>query len=106
MSTAGRRPSRPVRETGRRKLSPLSATMVACIDDALEAGGELIRYQGGYWAARNAPRASDGIPRPYHGTPTVEALVARGEAEYSEYRDGRNGQFPIAVRIGPKSERA
>lgn len=83
---------------------PLSATMVACLDDALEAGGELVRYQGGYWAARNAPRAHDGIPRPYHGTKTVQALVDRRAAEYSEWRDGRNGQFPIAMRVLPTKQ--
>lgn len=77
---------------------PLTATMVACLDDASEAG-ELIRYQGGFWAARGAPRGFDGIPRPFHGSSTVQALVSRGCAEYSEWRDGRGGSFPIAMRL-------
>jgi hypothetical protein len=73
--------------------------MVACIDDAQNAGGELVRYQGGYWAARNGPRAHDGIPRPYHGTSTVEALISRGYAEYTEWRDGRSVRFPVAMKL-------
>lgn len=77
----------------------LTATMVACLDDARAAGGELVRYRGGFWAARNAPRCHDGLPRPYWGTSTVEAIVARGEAAYTEWRDGRSGRFPVAMRV-------
>jgi hypothetical protein len=85
-----------------KRLKPLSATMVFCVDDTHEAGGELVRYQGGYWAARNARRGHNGIPFPYHGSSTVQALVDRNVAEYSEYRDGRNGRFPIAMRLLPE----
>jgi hypothetical protein len=82
---------------------PLTATMVACIDDARDAGGELIRYQGGYWAPRGA-----GHPlttrTPYFGTPTIHAIVTRGYAEYSEHQDRRaGGTFPIAIRLLPES---
>ncbi len=81
-------------------VKALSATMTECLDLALENGGELVRYQGGFWAARNAVRAShDGIPRPYHGARTIEALLARGHGEYSEWREGRNYRFPIAVKL-------
>lgn len=78
----------------------LTATMVACIDDARAAGGELVRYQGGYWASRGGPHPANGH-RTSHGTPTVHAIVTRGYAEYSEHRDGRNGPFPIAIRLLP-----
>lgn len=81
------------------KPKPLTATMVACIDDMREAGGEFVRYQGGYWAARNGPRACDGIPRPNYGSSTVQAIIDRGEATYTEWRDGRNGRFPIAIKL-------
>lgn len=80
---------------------PLSATMVACIDDANAAGGELVRFQGGFWAARNGPRDYLGIPRPYHGASTIKALIERGAAEYTEWKEGRDFRFPIAVRITP-----
>lgn len=78
----------------------LSATMVACIDDAREAGGELVRYQGGYWAPRGRSMRHDGAPvGSYHGASTVHAIVTRGYAEYSEHREGRGGRFPIAIRL-------
>lgn len=89
----------------------LSATMVECIDMAQEAGGELIRYQGGYWAPRGShPLTSSpetwgsgrSLPR-YHGTPTVHALVTRGYAEYTEHREGRHNNFPIAMRLTSKA---
>jgi len=82
-------------------IGNLSATMVSAIDLALESGGELVRYQGGYWAARGKPHPSFGQTECY-GTKTIEALVARGCAEYSEHRDGRNGRFPVAVKLTPK----
>ena len=76
----------------------LTATMVLCFDMARDAGGELVRYQGGYWAPRGVhPRALRGGV--WHGTPTVEALVARGHATYTEHRPGRGGDFPIAMRL-------
>lgn len=78
---------------------PLSATMVACLDDATEAGGELVRYQGGFWAPRNAPRNGNGIPQPWHGSTTVQALVTRERADYSEWKDGRGGRFPVAMKV-------
>jgi hypothetical protein len=89
------------------KAKALSATMVACIDMAREAGGELVRYQGGFWAPRGAhPLAQDpakfgsgrGLPT-YHSTPTVHAIVTRGFAKYSEHREGRHSTFPIAIRL-------
>jgi hypothetical protein len=79
---------------------PLSATMVDCIELARTHGGELVRFQGGYWAGRNAPRMPhDGIPRPYCGGSTVNAIVTRGYAEYSEWREGRSFKFPIAIKL-------
>lgn len=79
----------------------LSATMVACIDMALENGGELVRYQGGYWAPRGAhPRATH---TPSHGTPTVEGLVRRGQAEYTEWHNGKFKVFPVAMRLTPQA---
>lgn len=82
----------------------LSATMVACIDDAQAAGGELIRFAGGYWAKRGAAiQSHNGAPVGAHGTSTVNAIVTRGYAEYSEHRDGRNGPFPIALKLTAKA---
>lgn len=99
----GRNLPRNLSEDGSAVMKPLSATMVACLDDAQENGGELVRYQGGYWADR-----AGGHPltnrRAYHGATTVQALVARGYAEYSEHRLGSAGrEFPIAMRVKEQS---
>jgi hypothetical protein len=80
---------------------PLSATMVACIDMARDAGGELVRYQGGYWAPRGVchPTRSTGTDCGWHNSSTVQAIVSRGHAKYTEHRRGRSGEFPIAMRL-------
>jgi len=70
--------------------------MVECIDMARDAGGEIVRFQGGYWAPRgDHPRNR----APSHGDRTVTAIVSRGWAEFTEYRDGRRGRFPIAMKL-------
>jgi hypothetical protein len=35
----------------------------------------------------------------YIGTSTVEALRTRGYLTYTEYRQGRRGDFPIAAEV-------
>lgn len=81
---------------------PLTATMVACIDDTLEAGGELVRFQGGFWATPGAHPTVDR--RIYYGTPTANAIVARGYAEYTEHRErATGGSFPIRMRLIPEA---
>jgi len=59
--------------------------------------GALCRYPGGFW------QAPGGYQRwaKHFGTPTVEALVTRGLAEYTEWRDGRNGRFPVRCELAP-----
>lgn len=76
----------------------LSATMVACIDFAREHGG-LVRFQGGFWTKAGAGWLGIAPDAEWFGTSTVDACVSRGELAYSEYRDGRNGRFPIAAII-------
>ena len=79
---------------------PLSATMVCALDDIQEHGGEIVRYQGGYWSWRDvARRPHDGVPEFSYGTNTIHALVTRGELEYSEWKENRRGKFPIAARV-------
>lgn len=86
---------------------PLSATMAIALADTIDHGGKLIRHVGGYWSWPNCPkRQHDGVPEEYFGTSTVEALVARGAFEYVEWKDGRNGKFPIAVAVKKSAEDA
>lgn len=74
-------------------MSELSATMRAALDHASKNGG-LVRSPGGYWG----PRAPCGCPLTF-GTSTINALVSRGLAEYTEWKDGRNGSFPIRMAV-------
>lgn len=58
-------------------------------------GGKLYRHPGGFWCQEKVgPRTSA-----YFGTPTIAGLRARGYVEYTEWRDGKGGQFPIEVSL-------
>lgn len=85
--------------------SAVSVTMASCLSDMMDAGGELCRFQGGYWAPEKGARDHRGIPHPYHGTSTVEALVARGLAEYTQWQQRSRGdsKFPVRVKITVKA---
>lgn len=81
------------------RIELLSATMAICMAETVEHGGKLIRHAGGYWSWPNCPRGSDGLPFTHFGTKTVEALVARKQMAYVEWREGRIGRFPIAAQV-------
>ena len=72
----------------------LSPEMLRARDLALrEGGGKLHRFPGGFWRVAAAHSA-------WFGTSTVQALVRRGAAEYTEWRrhgSGEGSQFPIEV---------
>jgi hypothetical protein len=76
----------------------LSRTMLAAHRHAMANGGRLRRFPGGFWMRPNAKGRGDG---PYFGTSTIEALVARGVAEYTEWKEGRGGWFPVEVTVKP-----
>jgi hypothetical protein len=80
---------------------PLSATMAAGLADIIERGGKIIRHQGGWWTEPGAtPRATIGHPFDWWiGGSTVQALVRRGEIEYTEWKQGRGLNFPIAAAV-------
>lgn len=80
------------------KLSP---TMINCIAMATESGGELVRYQGGYWAPRGGHPVVKKVA--WHGATSISALVRCGYAEYTEHREGRHGTFPIAMQLTAKA---
>lgn len=72
----------------------LSHEMKNCITFARSGNGKLYRQPGGFWKKEEF--------EPYgisYGTPTIEALVKRGLAEYTEWKDGRRGRFPVVVEI-------
>lgn len=76
----------------------LSPTMAAAIDFARRHGGVLARFVGGFWSFHSCTRDHNGVPTEYFGTTTIEALVARGAMEYSAWREGRGGRFPVEAR--------
>ena len=85
---------------------PLSATMAIALAEALDHGGKLVRHAGGFWTYPNCPRyPHNGYPEWYIGASTIKALVARGELVYTEWKQGRNHNFPIATGIAPTPDR-
>ncbi len=79
----------------KKKAAELTPKMLKAIDRMKAHGNKFVRYPGGYWAANDWHRWHG----PCFGTSTIEALVRRGIAEYTEWRDGHNGRFPIEVRL-------
>lgn len=80
----------------------LSTTMQQCVD-YIRTHGAIHRHQGGFWANAGWILHSG----PYFDAGTLNALVKRGVIEYSEWRGGRSGRFPIkAVLLAPAPESA
>jgi hypothetical protein len=79
------------------KKHELSPTMLEAQALAAKYGGQLERYPGGFWSVPGISQWSRGYP--FFGTTTVHAMVKRGVATYCEFRGGRNGDFPVKVRI-------
>lgn len=75
----------------------LSPTMLAAYEVIKEGGGKLHRFPGGYW--RTVENANI-----YFGMQTVHALVTRGVAFYSNYRDGIKGRFPVEITLEPEKK--
>jgi hypothetical protein len=75
-------------------VSALSATMLDAVRYATEHKA-LCRYPGGFWQAPGGYQ----VWAQHFGTATVEALVKRGVAAYTEWRDGRNGRFPVRCEL-------
>lgn len=53
------------------------------------------RHPGGFWWEKD-PQSNY---RSGFGTNSVEALVRRGVAEWTQWQEGRNGRFPIQARL-------
>lgn len=88
--------------------APLSSTMRAAIAHALKHRGSLVRLAGGYWVgerdADSHPQSVGGVT--YFGTATVDALVSRRLASYTERRAGRMGEFPVRLTLLPAAQEA
>jgi hypothetical protein len=77
------------------KLSP---TMQHAITLAKSDGGRLMRFEGGYWSVPQWAADSRGLI-PSFSTNTAHALVTRGVAEYTEWKENRNGRFAVALKL-------
>lgn len=82
-------------------ISHLSESMLKAIKCMAEHKA-ICRYPGGCW---QAPRGYEKWMRSL-GTRTVEALVRRGLAEYTEWKEGRSGRFPVRCELRPDIHRA
>jgi hypothetical protein len=76
-----------------KQSTALSRPMLEAVRLARDHGDKLKRFPGGFWTAPQW-----GIARTF-GTPTIEALVKRGYAEYTEWVDGRSGRFPVEITL-------
>ena len=72
------------------KNNPLSSTMLAALRAARANGGKLVRLPGGFWMAGGGCS---------FGTTTIQSLVMRGYMQYTDWKDGRHGNFPIEATI-------
>jgi hypothetical protein len=73
----------------------LSPKMLEAVDHMKRHNNTMVRFPGGYWAAIGW-YAWHG---PCWGTPTIEALVRRGIAEYTAWKEVRGGKFPIKAKL-------
>jgi hypothetical protein len=79
-------------------MNDLTVTMQQAITLMKRNGGALHRFPGGFWAAEGFRQ--NGIYRmPSFGAKTIQGLVDRGIANYTVWKGGRNGRFPIVVEI-------
>lgn len=70
----------------------LTKNMHEAVDFARQHGGKLYRHPGGFWAGPDYQQWGKSF-----GTSTVEGMVKRGAAEYTVWKDGRNGRFPVEL---------
>lgn len=79
-------------------MTDLSKTMREALTYAAYHGG-LQRLPSGFWCKPDESQWHVNPMPVSFGTPTVQALVSRGLAEYTEWKDGRNGRFPIRMAV-------
>lgn len=79
------------------KSVEISETMHAAVQFAWKNGGKLTRHPGGFW--RDAGPTMDRWGGTWFGTPTIEALVKRGLATYTQWKESGNRRFPIEMTM-------
>lgn len=72
----------------------LTPTMEKAAEFARQHGGKLHRHPGGFWAGADYKQHGTSF-----GTSTVDGMVKRGAAEYTDWKEGRNGRFPVEMTL-------
>lgn len=76
-------------------MKPLTKTMQSLIEHMRNHGGVLYRHPGGFWTEHSCYN----LRATSFGTGSIEALVSRGIAQYVDWKDGRNGRFPVKAQL-------
>lgn len=79
-----------------KQTTELTPTMQKALAQMRAAGDKMNRYPGGFWK-------TDRVNPVSFGTPTMNALHARGLVVWSEHRKraGEESSFPIQATIAP-----
>lgn len=77
----------------------LSATMAIALAEAIDHGGVLERRAGGFWTFPGAQSTARNSFEWWVGASTIQALVTRGELQYTQWKEGRGGRFPIQAKV-------
>jgi len=81
------------------KQHPLSATMVAALDEAIQHGGKLVRYAGGLWSNPGVTTNTNGEPDWYIHATTMYALSARGKVKFTHQGMVRGVLAPVSAEV-------
>jgi hypothetical protein len=68
--------------------------MAMCVAQMKQWQGEIERFPGGFWC-----EPGEVMKEPSFGSTTVQALVTRGVAVYTERKENANGGFPIKAKL-------
>lgn len=75
----------------------LSQTMISTLSWIEANGGHVFRHPGGFWTPYKTFKGYG--QEASSGTKTIHALVSRGYLEYDEWKEGREGRFPISAKV-------
>lgn len=91
-----------------RNMSKLSVTMAVGLAEAIERGGVLVYWAGGFWTVEGSPvkhvdSAGFRVPDWYITSGTVQALQRRDHVKVLELRERRGrhgkGSYPVKAQL-------
>jgi hypothetical protein len=74
----------------------LSETMKGLVEFMKRNENKIHRHPGGFWSKKEWASWRGELS---YGTSSVDALVKRGVAQYSNWQEGRSGRFPIEATL-------